>query len=91
MPSLDVESKICQMNSPMRQNQTHRHREQSYGRQGGGEGREGGVGVWSQQTQTMHACTETETAAHSSALAGESQGQEPGGLPSMGSHRVGHD
>ena len=24
-------------------------------------------------------------------LPGESQGQEPGGLPSMGSHRVGHD
>ena len=24
-------------------------------------------------------------------LLGESQGQEPGGLPFMGSHRVGHD
>ena len=24
-------------------------------------------------------------------LPGESQGWEPGGLPSMGSHRVGHD
>ena len=24
-------------------------------------------------------------------LPGESQGQEPGGLPSMGSHRVGHN
>ena len=24
-------------------------------------------------------------------LPGESHGQEPGGLPSMGSHRVGHD
>ena len=24
-------------------------------------------------------------------LPGESQGREPGGLPSMGSHRVGHD
>ena len=24
-------------------------------------------------------------------LPGESQGQEPGGLPSMGLHRVGHD
>ena len=24
-------------------------------------------------------------------LPGGSQGQEPGGLPSMGSHRVGHD
>ena len=24
-------------------------------------------------------------------LPGESQGQEPGGLPSVGSHRVGHD
>ena len=24
-------------------------------------------------------------------LPGESQGGEPGGLPSMGSHRVGHD
>ena len=30
-------------------------------------------------------------AAHSSILARESQGREPGGLPSMGSHRVGHD
>ena len=34
---------------------------------------------------------EKEMATHSSVLAGESQRQEPGGLPSMGSHRVGHD
>ena len=34
---------------------------------------------------------ETEMATHSVFLPGESQGQEPGGLPSMGSHRVGHD
>ena len=35
---------------------------------------------------------EKEMATHSSVLPGESQGQgEPGGLPSMGSHRVGHN
>ena len=35
---------------------------------------------------------EKETAAHSSVLAWRIPGTgEPGGLPSMGSHRVGHD
>ena len=35
---------------------------------------------------------EKEMATHSSVLAWRSPGtQEPGGLPSMGSHRVGHD
>ena len=35
---------------------------------------------------------ETEMAAHSSVLAWRIPGMgEPGGLPSMGSHRVGHD
>ena len=36
--------------------------------------------------------TEKETATHSSVLAWRIPGTaEPGGLPSMGSHRVGHD
>ena len=34
---------------------------------------------------------EKKMATHSSIVAGESQGWEPGGLPSMESHRVGHD
>ena len=35
---------------------------------------------------------EKEMATHSSALAGRIPGSgEPGGLPSVGSHRVGHD
>ena len=35
---------------------------------------------------------EKEMATHSSILAGRIPGtEEPGGLPSMGSHRVGHD
>ena len=35
---------------------------------------------------------EKEMATHSSVLAWDSPGTvEPGGLPSMGSHRVGHD
>ena len=35
---------------------------------------------------------EKETATHSSVLAQRMPGKgEPGGLPSMGSHRVGHD
>ena len=35
---------------------------------------------------------EKEMATHSVFLPGESQGRgEPGGLPSMGSHRVGHN
>ena len=34
---------------------------------------------------------EKKMATHSSIVAGESQGWEPGGLPSMGSHRVRHD
>ena len=39
----------------------------------------------------LHAL-EKETATHSSVLAWRAPGaEEPGGLPSMGSHRVGHD
>ena len=34
---------------------------------------------------------EEEMATHSVFLPGQSQGREPGGLPSMGSHRVGHN
>ena len=44
---------------------------------------------------TSHACMhalEKEMATHSSILAWRIPGTgEPGGLPSMGSHRVGHD
>ena len=40
---------------------------------------------------TLHAL-EKEMATHSSILACRIPGtEEPGGLPSMGSHRVGHD
>ena len=44
-------------------------------------------------TFTFHFHTlEKEMATHSNVLPGESQGRgEPGGLPSMGLHRVGHD
>ena len=44
-------------------------------------------------TFTFHFCAlEKEMAAHSSILAWRIPGMgEPGGLPSMGSHRVGHD
>ena len=42
-------------------------------------------------TSHFHAL-EKEMAAHSSVLAWRIPGtEEPGGLPSMGSHRVGHD
>ena len=42
-------------------------------------------------TFTFHfPALEKEMATHSSML-GESQGREPGGPPSMGSYRVGHD
>ena len=40
------------MNIPMKQKQTHRHREQTCGCQGGAGGREG-LGVWDQQMQTI--------------------------------------
>ena len=40
----------------------------------------------------LNVVREKETAAHSSVLAWRIPGTgEPGGLPSMGSHRVGHD
>ena len=44
-------------------------------------------------TVTFHFCAlEKEMASHSSVLAWRIPGMvEPGGLPSMGSHRVGHD
>ena len=44
-------------------------------------------------TFTFHfRALEKETATHSSALAWRIPGMgEPGGLPSLGSHRVGHD
>ena len=56
-------------------------------------------GVAKSQTQlgdflfTFHLCAlEEETATHSSVLAWRIPGTgEPGGLPSMGSQRVGHD
>ena len=52
-------------------------------------------GAWSQSDMTerlhFHAL-EKEMATHSSVLAWRIPGTgEPGGLPSMGSHRVGHD
>ena len=41
---------------------------------------------------SMHACMEKEMATHSSVLAWRIPGtEEPGGLPSMGLHRVRHD
>ena len=41
---------------------------------------------------SMHACIKKEMATHSSVLAWRIPGTgEPGGLPSLGSHRVGHD
>ena len=41
---------------------------------------------------TKHQKTEKAMAPHSSTLAWKIRGTaEPGGLPSMGSHRVGHD
>ena len=51
----------------------------------------------SDTTERLHfhfllSCMEKEMATHSSALAWRIPGMgEPGGLPSMGSHRVGHD
>ena len=40
----------------------------------------------------MYGCVEKEMATHSSVLAWRTPGmKEPGGLLSMGSHRVGHD
>ena len=47
----------------------------------------------SEFTFTFHFCAlEKEVATHSSALAWRIPGmREPGGLPSRGSHRVGHD
>ena len=42
--------------------------------------------------ESWHLGLEKETATHSSVLAWRIPGTgEPGGLPSMGSHRVGHD
>ena len=41
---------------------------------------------------SMHACIGEGNGNHSSILAWRLPGtEEPGGLPSMGSHRVGHD
>ena len=51
----------------------------------------------SDTTERLHfhfslSCIEKEMATHSSVLAWRIPGTgEPGGLPSMGSHRVGHD
>ena len=47
----------------------------------------------SDMTERLHFhALEKETATHSSVLAWRIPGtEEPGGLPSMGSHRVGHD
>ena len=64
---------------------------------GGGAWQAAVHGVTKSQTQlsdftfTFHAL-EKEMATHSSVLAWRiSQTEEPCGLPSMGSHRVGHD
>ena len=59
----------------------------------------GGYGLWrlkeSDTTERLHFhfhALEKEMATHSSILAWRIPGTgEPGGLPSMGSHRVGHD
>ena len=50
------------------------------------------VAAASNFTFTFHFhALEKEMATHSSVLAWRIPGMEPGGLPSMGSHRVGHD
>ena len=41
------------MNLSTKQKQTHRHREQTCGYQGGGEWERDGLGVWDQQMQTI--------------------------------------
>ena len=47
---------------------------------------------WEKNTCLMYSTLEKEMATHSSVLAWRTPGTgEPGGLPSMGSHRVGHD
>ena len=48
---------------------------------------------WTQLKRlSMHACIGEGNATHSSILAWRIPGtEEPGGLPSMGSHRVGHE
>ena len=50
-------------------------------------------GVVQKSTERLHFhALEKEMATHSSVLAWRIPGtEEPGGLPSMGSHRVGHD
>ena len=52
-----------------------------------------GLTLLSNLTFTFHShALEKEMATHSSVLAWRIPGmEEPGGLPSMGSHRVGHD
>ena len=50
--------------------------------------------IWETQVRFLHQedPLEKEMATHSSVLAWRIPGmEEPGGLPSMGSHRVGHD
>ena len=50
------------------------------------------VGTCSQRMSFFSLEQEKEMATHSSVLAWRIPGtEEPGGLPSMGSHRVGHD
>ena len=67
--------KMALMNLFSGQQWRNRHREQPYGHEEKGEG----------------GCMEIAMATHSSALAWRIPGTgEPGGLPSMGSHRVGH-
>ena len=48
------------MNLPMNQKQTHRHREQTCGCQGGGGWGRDGVGVWDSQMQTIIYRMETQ-------------------------------
>ena len=59
----------------------------------GGTGRLQSMGSWKSDTFTFHfQALEKEMATHSSVLAWRiPRTGEPGGLPSMGSHRVGHD
>ena len=66
---------------------------------GGGAWKAAVHGVTNSRTQLSHFtftfhfhALEKEMATHSSVLAWRIPGmEEPGGLPSMGSHRVGHD
>ena len=54
--------------------------------------RRGGKNIQKKYTKKDFHALEKEMATHSSVLAWRIPGmEEPGGLPSMGSHRVGHN